>query len=87
MARSITRKELKDKIADNDDFILIEVLKPEHYRKMHLPGAINIPIDEGLFEENVEKLVPNKEKTVVLYCWDRECNLSSRAAQKMENMG
>jgi rhodanese-related sulfurtransferase len=56
---------------------LVEVLPPEEYEELHLPGAISIPLKE-LTTESARQLDPARD--VVVYCWDGLCDMSPRAA-------
>ena len=46
---------------------VVEVLPREDYEKLHLPGAISLPLAE-LNAESAERLDPGRD--VVVYCWD-----------------
>ncbi len=62
---TISREELREKIEGGDDFVLAETLDEQFYEHSHLPGAINLPLEElGA----VEQEVPNKETEIVVYC-------------------
>lgn len=82
----ITTQELKNKIDNKEDFVLVEVLGPETFAEFHLPRAINVPVDDT-FEENIQKRVPDKNKLVVIYCRDIECHASAKAVRRMELLG
>jgi rhodanese-related sulfurtransferase len=45
VVREINAEELKRKMDNKEEFVLIEVLLPELYDQWHLPGAMNIPAD------------------------------------------
>lgn len=64
----ISREELRLKIDGGDKFFLFEVLPEPYYRKNHLPGALQLPPNDVV--ATVERLVPDKNADVVLYCWD-----------------
>jgi len=64
----ISREELRLKIERGDTFFLFEVLPEPYYRKYHLPGALHLPPND--VTATVERLVPDKNDDVVLYCWD-----------------
>lgn len=83
--KTIDRNQLKQKLESNG-VALVEVLAPEAYREFHLPNAINVPIGER-FEEDIQQAVPEKTQSVVVYCMDEQCNASSKAAKKMEELG
>jgi rhodanese-related sulfurtransferase len=64
---TISREELWEKIEGGDDFVLVDVLDEQFYRHSHLPGAINIPLDEiGTAEE----ALPDKDTEIIVYCMD-----------------
>ncbi len=86
MTNFITTKDLKQKMDNHEDFALVEVLGPETFAEFHLPGAINVPVDDT-FEEGIQKAVPDKNKTVVVYCRDIECHASAKAVRRMEALG
>jgi rhodanese-related sulfurtransferase len=46
---------------------VVEVLPREDYEKLHLPGAISLPLAE-LNAETAKRLDPGRD--VVVYCWD-----------------
>ncbi len=46
---------------------LVEVLEPDSYREMHLPGAVNVPL------RDLDRRAPlelRREVPVVVYCHD-----------------
>ena len=86
MTGFITTKDLKQKMDSNADFALVEVLGPETFAEFHIPGAVNVPVDDT-FEEGIQKAVPDKNKTVVVYCRDIECHASAKASRRMEALG
>jgi rhodanese-related sulfurtransferase len=60
----ITTEGLLEMRANDQNFKLVEVLAREEFRKGHIPGAINIPLDQ-LPELSKEYLT--KSDTVVVY--------------------
>jgi rhodanese-related sulfurtransferase len=65
---------------------LVEVLPASAYRSEHLPGALNIPMAD-LTPETVERAGLVRERPVVVYCYDHECDLSARAAAVLDALG
>jgi len=82
----ITCDELKERMDRGDGFTLIEALPPSSWKEAHLPGAINIAVDEQ-FEEKAQKAVPDKGRTVITYCASAECPASRKAAERLEALG
>ena len=63
---TISREDLKAKLDQEDDFVLVETLSEEQYQHAHLPGAVNIPPDR--VRELAGELIPDKDADVVVYC-------------------
>lgn len=61
--KTISREDLKEKIDGGDDFVLLEVLSEQSYRREHLPGAIRF---QG--SDMIPGLLPDKATEVVAYC-------------------
>ena len=88
MSALISTVELKRKIdnKDQEDFVVVEVLGPDSFAEFHLPGAVNVPVDDT-FEANIQTAVPDKHKPVAVYCRDIECHASAKAIRRMELLG
>jgi rhodanese-related sulfurtransferase len=84
MAPIITREQLKTKMDRGDDFVLVEALSPKHYASSHLPGAINLPYE---FVDEAEKVLPDKNAQIVVYCMNPDCLASREEARELEEMG
>lgn len=63
---------------------LVEVLPAEEYAEEHLPGAINIPLKQ-LDANSAAQL--DKARPVIVYCWDYLCDMSPRAAARLDSLG
>ena len=50
----------------NQEIVLVDVREKHEWNEGHIPGALHVP--RGYLELQVEEAVPDKEKTVVLYC-------------------
>lgn len=84
--QTIDRQTLKDRMDRNEFQAVVEVLAPESYEEFHLPGAVNVPFDNK-FSDNIQSVAPDKSKPVVVYCMDAQCSASSKAAQRMAELG
>ncbi len=62
---TITREQLEEKMDRGDGFVLVDTLGEEYYRQSHLPGAINLPLEEI---DRAEEVLPDKEAEIVVYC-------------------
>ncbi|MFC4322056.1 rhodanese-like domain-containing protein [Litchfieldia salsa] len=60
----LSEKEIREKLKNPKEVILIDVRQPYEYKSKHLPGAINIPVSK-LKKKNDQLL---KDKELILYC-------------------
>jgi rhodanese-related sulfurtransferase len=82
MPESIALAQLKGLLADGVQ--LVDVLPPEEYAAEHLPGAVNVPLEQ-LDAETTAQL--DKHRPVAVYCYDALCDMSPRAAWRLETLG
>lgn len=82
MPTPIDRQRVRQLISEGAQ--LVEVLPPAEYADEHLPGAISIPLKE-LDRDRVHELDP--DHPVIVYCYDDACDLSPRAAARLESLG
>jgi rhodanese-related sulfurtransferase len=85
MITKITRDELTAKLDANEPLFLLEALPESYYEESHLPGALNLPIDQ--IEELAPRLVPDKSALVITYCANEPCPNSLIAAQQLAALG
>ena len=83
--KTISAQELKKKIDDKEDFVLVDVLSKESFEGKHVPSSKNILVSE--IEDRAEEELPDKNKLVVVYCSNTACTASPSAAAKLEEMG
>lgn len=84
--RTVSRDHLGQMIDRKAEFTLIEVLDAEKFSEFHLPGAINIPLNDQ-FETAAVAAVADKARRIVVYCGDKTCDASFRAAQRLSALG
>src|SRR5579884_3972735 len=56
----------QDAAPDDQEIVLVDVREKIEWNEGHIPGAIHVP--RGFLELQIEEAVPDKSKTVVLYC-------------------
>ena len=83
--RTISTEELRKKIDDKEDFVLVDVLGTESFKSKHIPTSKDIGVNK--IEERAPKELPDKGKEVVVYCASTECQASPTAAKKLEELG
>ncbi len=52
--------------ADDSEIVVVDVREKHEWNEGHIPGAIHVP--RGYLELQIEEAVPDKSRTVVLYC-------------------
>jgi rhodanese-related sulfurtransferase len=84
---AIDTPELKSLMEREEDFLLVNTLPSESFESTKLPRAINIPQKQDDFIERTEDAAGNKDKKVVVYCANVDCNSSTEAAKKLDGTG
>jgi rhodanese-related sulfurtransferase len=75
--------ELKERMSEKRPIILIDARDEEDYGKMHIPGAISMPVYD------IDKLADDldKDKEVITYCSSGMCDASTDAAAILAKKG
>ncbi len=81
--KQITTEAAVEMMADETNYIILDVRTPEEYAEGHIKSAINIP-NETIGDEEVKEL-PDKEQLIMIYC--RSGNRSKQAADKLVKLG
>ncbi|MGF1503991.1 MAG: rhodanese-like domain-containing protein [Anaerolineae bacterium] len=77
----IQPQEYVSTFEDNPDHILVDVRTPEEFASGHIPGAINIPVEE--IANRLDEIPA--DTNVVVYC--RSGNRSATAASELAESG
>ena len=81
--KKLTAEQLKNKIEQNPDLIVINVLTRDDYENCHIKDSINIS-----FETLKDKLKHwDKNKEIVVYCADNDCSISQESFELLAKMG
>jgi molybdopterin/thiamine biosynthesis adenylyltransferase/rhodanese-related sulfurtransferase len=78
-----TPAELQRRMQDGDNIVIVDVREKVEWNEGFIPGAIHVP--RGYLELQIEEAVPDKDKTVVLYCAGGV--RSALAADTLKQMG
>ena len=81
---TITTEELKQLKDSGKPFKLVDVLSTDHFQEEHIEGAVNLPL-EDIASEAMNRF--DMEDEIAVYCKDKECSASPKAAQKLESIG
>ena len=79
----ISMQEAAERMAQQEDYILLDVRTVEEYESGHIPGAICVP-NETIGSESIPEL-PDKEQVIFVYC--RSGNRSKQASEKLSAQG
>ena len=82
-ATIISAQELRQKIDQIPELIIINVLDEEAYADCHIPGSLNIPY------ENLVEITSSwdKSKEIVVYCAELSCQVSKQASALLADIG
>jgi rhodanese-related sulfurtransferase/DNA-binding HxlR family transcriptional regulator len=78
----IPREELLSRVRQGE-VVVLDVRPPEEYAAGHVPGAVNIPLNE--LEQQLKTLDPQQE--VVAYCRGPHCVLAFDAVAQLRERG
>lgn len=81
--RQISMEEAVTMMAQEADYIILDVRRADEYAGGHIPGAINIA-NESIGTDEIPEL-PDKDQLILVYC--RSGNRSKQAAQKLVDLG
>ncbi len=82
--RSVSQEEAARLMASEENYIILDVRRPDEFDAGHIKGAINIP-NEEIDEDTEIPQLPDKDQLILVYC--RAGNRSKEASQKLHNMG
>lgn len=85
--QSLGTPELKSMFDCEEKFTLINTLSPAQFQKAHIPGSVNVPVNDAGFVKKVERMVDSKDETIVVYSAGVECEFSEKAARKLDRAG
>lgn len=80
---NIDYESVKTILKNDKNAILIDVRSPQEYKEGHLDGSINFPLYD--LERNSEKILKNKENTIILYC--QSGSRSNKALEILKEQG
>ncbi|MDO4740691.1 MAG: rhodanese-like domain-containing protein [Eubacteriales bacterium] len=81
--RQISMPEAVEMMAQEKDYIILDVRTEEEFAAGHIPGAVLLP-NETIGDEPPEEL-PDKEQLILVYC--RSGNRSKQASEKLVGLG
>ena len=79
----ISMSEGIERMANDENYILLDVRRADEFAAGHIPGAFNLP-NEKIGTEEIPSL-PDKNRTIYIYC--RSGNRSKQAADKLLALG
>lgn len=85
--QTIDATAVRRTLESNPDFTVINVLDEDEFRRHHIPGSKNVPLDAPDFDARMDAIAPNKDEPVIVYCAKLECPASEQAAERLEQAG
>lgn len=72
-----------NRMKNNPNMVIINVLDPLHYAECHISPSVNIPLKELV---SAIRRYP-KDQSIVVYCANSVCPASKDAYQKLKHLG
>lgn len=85
MNKRILGERIKSNIEQHIPMTIIETLPVKYFDAGHIPGAVNIPLDD--IKGKAPSMLQDKNALIVVYCANTECQNSTQAAQVLQQMG
>ncbi len=81
--RQIGMDEAVKMMAEEENYIILDVRRADEFAAGHIPGAINVA-NEAIGTAEISEL-PHKDQLILVYC--RSGNRSKQASQKLVKLG
>ena len=81
--RPVSMNDIVKIMAENKDYVIVDVRTPDEYAEGHIPNAINI--QNETINETVYNKLKDKNQLILIYC--RSGSRSRQAAYKMQKLG
>jgi rhodanese-related sulfurtransferase len=81
---TVTLDAMRGHVRD-PDVVVLDVLSSESYAALHLPGAINIPLEELAARAPAE--LPDRARPLVVYCAGPTCPRAEEAVALLRGLG
>lgn len=81
--RQVTMDEAVSIMQEENDYVILDVRRPDEFAEKHIPGAVNIP-NETIGTAEISAL-PDKDQLILVYC--RSGNRSKQASEKLVALG
>ena len=81
--RQISMDEAVTMMAEESDYIILDVRRPDEFAAGHIPNAINVP-NETIGTAEIPEL-PDKDQLIMVYC--RSGRRSKEASEKLLKLG
>jgi rhodanese-related sulfurtransferase len=75
--------DIKKRLDAGEKMMIVDTREDSEWAKGHIPGAIHL--GRGIIERDIEKTIPDKNATIVLYCGGGF--RSALAADNIQKMG
>ena len=76
-------RDIKKKLDAGEPMIVIDTREDNEWARGHIPNAVHL--GKGVIERDIEKAIPDKDATLVLYCGGGY--RSALAADNLQRMG
>ena len=85
--KMISAQDLKARLDSGDDIMVVDTLVPEHFERMHIPGAKQACVYEINFMDQMAEIAPDKSALLVLYGSSPHTHTAFSAEEKLERAG
>ncbi len=84
---TVTHEKLRAWMEQGRGLVVIDILPGDVYRERHLPGAKNACVYEVVFPQQIEAIVPDRSREIVVYGSRIASMDAATAAEKLARLG
>lgn len=81
--KQVTMAEAVEIMKTEDDYVILDVRRPDEFAEGHIPESVNIP-NENIGSGEIAEL-PDKSRLILVYC--RSGRRSKEASEKLAKLG
>jgi rhodanese-related sulfurtransferase len=73
-------------IAENPEWVVLDVREADFFEFGHIPGAASFPLSQ--FDQNLSRFLRtyNKDQNIMIYCSSAECTMSHEFAHRLQQL-
>jgi rhodanese-related sulfurtransferase len=81
--KTISAREVRKMREAGEEYLMVNTLPSDMFAQTKVPDAVNIPESDPDFVSRVEQRAGGKDRPVIVYCANINCDSSTHGAEKL----